>query len=119
MKAYPRQSSRLPQFTERLFNIAVIGRSAIFQRHNKIEVLVFLSKKAFLCFLDVFPFTQDTELTAEYDALRARQKREYAALSELKPRITTLNHIKYNFDILLRDNLPESREHQRDEPTER
>ncbi|MBR3019628.1 MAG: relaxase/mobilization nuclease domain-containing protein [Clostridia bacterium] len=59
------------------------------------------------------------ELTAEYDALRARQKREYAALSELKPRITTLNHIKFNFDILLRDTLPESREHQRDEPTER
>ena len=59
------------------------------------------------------------ELSAEYDALRARQKREYAALSELKPRITTLNHIKYNFDILLRDTLPESHEHQRDEPTER
>ena len=59
------------------------------------------------------------DLTAEYDALRAQQKRDYAALAELKPRITTLNHVKFNFDILLRDTLPEDREHQRDEPSER
>ena len=59
------------------------------------------------------------ELTTEYDALRAQQKRDYAALTELKPRITTLNHVKFNFDILLRDTLPEDREHQRDEPSER
>jgi hypothetical protein len=45
--------------------------------------------------------------TAEYNALQAQRKRDYAVLEELKPRITTLNHVKFNFDILLRDTLPE------------
>ena len=59
MKAYPWQSSRIPQFTERLFNIAVIGRSAILQCHNQPIILILIAKKAFLGFLDVFPLTQD------------------------------------------------------------
>ena len=59
------------------------------------------------------------ELTAEYNALQAQRKRDYAVLEELKPRITTLNHVKFNFDILLRDTLPEDRALQIDELTER
>ena len=59
------------------------------------------------------------ELTAEYNALQTQRKRDYAALEELKPRITTLNHVKFNFDILLRDTLPEGRDLQIDEHTER
>ena len=40
------------------------------------------------------------ELSAEYDALKAEKENDDAALEELKPQLTTLNHIKYNFDIL-------------------
>ena len=54
------------------------------------------------------------ELTEEYDALRDRKEREYTQLEELKPKLTVLNHIKYNFDVLERDSLPDSRVAQRD-----
>lgn len=54
------------------------------------------------------------ELTAEYDALRRQKEQDNAALAVLKPKLTTLNHIKYNLDILERDYLPESREACRD-----
>lgn len=43
------------------------------------------------------------ELSAEYDALKAEKENDDAALEELKPQLTTLNHIKYNFDVLERD----------------
>ena len=46
------------------------------------------------------------ELTAEYEALRRQKEQDNAALEVLKPKLTTLNHIKYNFDILERDYLP-------------
>ena len=42
-----------------------------------------------------------------------------AALEVLKPKLTTLNHIKYNFDILERDYLPESREAYRESQRDR
>ena len=44
---------------------------------------------------------------------------KYAALEELKPKLTTLNHIKYNFDILERDYLPEEKDLRREEIPER
>ena len=53
-------------------------------------------------------------LTEEYDALRERKERDYTQLEELKPKLTTLNHIKYNFDVLERDSLPDLRVTQRD-----
>ncbi len=41
------------------------------------------------------------------------------ALEELKPKHTTLNHIKYNFDVLERDYLPEEKDPRREESPER
>ena len=59
------------------------------------------------------------ELSAEYDALRELKKKDEFALEELKPQLTTLNHIKYNCDILMRDVLPEEKYHTRSEREER
>ena len=42
-----------------------------------------------------------------------------AALGELKPQLTTLNHIKHNFDVLERDYLPEEKDLRREEHQER
>ena len=55
------------------------------------------------------------ELSAEYDALREHKKKDELALEELKPQLATLNHIKYNCDILMRDVLPEEKYHTRSE----
>lgn len=54
------------------------------------------------------------ELSAEYDELRTQVEKEKSAVEELKPKLTTLNHIKYNFDILARDSLPDSLDLSRD-----
>ena len=43
------------------------------------------------------------ELTAEYDELRNHKKELQAALGQLKPRLTDLKRIKYNYDLLMRD----------------
>ena len=43
----------------------------------------------------------------------------HAALEELKPQLTTLNHIKYNFDVLERDYLPEEKDPRQEESPER
>ena len=59
------------------------------------------------------------ELSAEYDALRSEKEADDAALEGLKPKLTTLNHIKYNFDILERDYLPEEKDLRREENPER
>ena len=59
------------------------------------------------------------ELTAEYDSLRDQKENDNAALEQLKPKLTTLNHIKYNFDILARDFLPESHDLYREESLNR
>lgn len=47
------------------------------------------------------------ELTADYDALKAENECDRAALENLKPELTTLHHIKHNIDILEQDYLPE------------
>ena len=59
------------------------------------------------------------ELSAEYDALRELKKKDEFALEELKPQLATLNHIKYNCDILMRDVLPEEKYHTRSEREDR
>ncbi len=46
------------------------------------------------------------ELTAEYDALRKQTDNDKAVLAELKPKLTDLKHIRYNYDILERDAAP-------------
>ena len=56
------------------------------------------------------------ELAAEYDALRETLETEK---SELEEQLTTLNHIKYNFDIITRDHLPEPTDLDREQSTER
>ena len=46
------------------------------------------------------------ELTAEYDALKKQTNDEKTKLTELKPKLTDLKHIRYNYDILERDAAP-------------
>ena len=59
------------------------------------------------------------ELAAEYDALRETLETEKSELEELKSQLTPLNHIKYNFDIITRDHLPEPTDLDREQSTER
>ena len=59
------------------------------------------------------------ELSAEYDALKSEEETDDAAPEALKPKLTTLNHIKYHFDILERDYLPEEKDLRREENPER
>ena len=59
------------------------------------------------------------KLSAEYEALKSEKEADGTALEELKPKLTTLNHIKYNFDILERDYLPEEKDLRREENPER
>ena len=59
------------------------------------------------------------ELSTEYEALKSEKETDDAALEELKPQLTTLNHIKYNFDVLERDYLPEEKDLRREESPER
>ena len=59
------------------------------------------------------------ELSAEYDTLKAEKETDDATLEELKPQLTTLNHIKYHFDVLERDYLPEEKDLRREEHQER
>lgn len=51
------------------------------------------------------------ELTAEYDSLKERKENDQAALDELKPKLTDLKHIRYNYEILERDAAPNSNQH--------
>ena len=51
------------------------------------------------------------ELTAEYDELKERKENDQAALDELKPKLTDLKHIRYNYDVLKRDSAPNSHQH--------
>ena len=51
------------------------------------------------------------ELTAEYDGLKERKENDQAALDELKPKLTDLKHIRYNYEILERDAAPNSNQH--------
>ena len=51
------------------------------------------------------------ELTTEYDGLKERKENDQAALDELKPKLTDLKHIRYNYDVLERDSAPNSNQH--------
>lgn len=51
------------------------------------------------------------ELTAEYDGLKEQKETDQAALDELKPELTDLKHIRYNYEILERDSAPNSHQH--------
>ena len=51
------------------------------------------------------------ELTAEYDRLKERKENDQAALDNLKPKLTDLKHIRYNYEILERDSAPNSHQH--------
>ena len=51
------------------------------------------------------------ELTAEYDGLKEQKENDQAALDELKPKLSDLKHIRYNYDVLERDSAPNSNQH--------
>ena len=51
------------------------------------------------------------ELTAEYDRLKEQKESDQAVLNELKPKLTDLKHIRYNYEILERDSAPNSHQH--------
>lgn len=51
------------------------------------------------------------ELTAEYDSLKEQKENDQATLEELKPKLTDLKHIRYNYEILERDSAPNSHQH--------
>lgn len=51
------------------------------------------------------------ELTAEYDELKEQKENDQAILSELKPKLTDLKHVRYNYEILERDSAPNSHQH--------
>ena len=51
------------------------------------------------------------ELTAKYDGLKERKENDQAALDELKPKLSDLKHIRYNYEILERDSAPNNHQH--------
>ena len=51
------------------------------------------------------------ELTAEYDGLKKQKENDQAVLNELKPKLTDLKHIRYNYEILERDSAPNDNQH--------
>ena len=51
------------------------------------------------------------ELTAEYDRLKEQKESDQAVLNELKPKLSDLKHIRYNYDVLERDSAPNSHQH--------
>ena len=59
------------------------------------------------------------ELTEEYDALKEQAETEKITLAELKPKLTDLKHIRYNYDVLERDVLPETKSYTREKRIER
>ena len=59
------------------------------------------------------------ELSEEYDALKAQAETEKITLAELKPKLTDLKHIRYNYDVLERDVLPETKSRTQEKRIER
>ena len=51
------------------------------------------------------------DLKAEYDRLKEQKENEQAMLDQLKPKLTDLEHIRYNYEILERDYVPNSHQH--------
>lgn len=59
------------------------------------------------------------ELTEEYATLKAQSENEKATLAELKSKLTNPKHIRYNYDILERDVLPETKSRTQEKRIER
>ena len=59
------------------------------------------------------------ELTADYDAQREQVREEKASLEKLKPELTNLKHIRYNFNLIMRDTIPETKKRHRTDREER
>ena len=51
------------------------------------------------------------ELTAKYDGLKEQKENDQAAIDKLKPKLTDLKHIRYNYEILERDSTPNSNQY--------
>ncbi len=51
------------------------------------------------------------ELTTKYDEMKKRKENDQAVFDELKPKLTDLKHIRYNYGILERDSAPNSHQH--------
>ena len=59
------------------------------------------------------------ELTADYNSLREEIREEKTSLEKLKPELMNLKHIRYNFDLILRDTAPETKKRHRADREER
>ncbi|MBP5744022.1 MAG: relaxase/mobilization nuclease domain-containing protein [Oscillospiraceae bacterium] len=59
------------------------------------------------------------ELTADYNFLREQIREEKTSLEQLKPELTNLKHIRYNFDLILRDTDPDTKKRHRADREER
>lgn len=86
------------------------GWSVKFYQDHRQEIEDHRNAQAVYSFLDGKMPTLK-ELTAEYDELKERKENDQAALDELKPKLTDLKHIRYNYDVLERDSAPNSHQH--------
>ena len=68
---------------------------------------------------DLFDSFLMLDMKKAVERIEVAKENDEAALDELKPQLTTLNHIKYNFDVLERDYLPEEKDLHREEHQER
>lgn len=59
------------------------------------------------------------ELSEEYDRLKEQKEADMEMVAGLKGKLTTLNHIKYNFDTLARNYLPEAQQQRQTERNDR
>ena len=86
------------------------GWSVKFYQEHRQEIEDHRNAQAVYSSLDGKMPTQK-ELTAEYDELKEQKENDQAALDELKPKLTNLKHIRYNFDVLERDSALNSNQH--------
>ena len=94
------------------------GWSSIFYQEHREEINAHKAAQAvYYQYGGTLP-TQ-TELTEEYEMLKERSSAEKARMEELKPRLTALKRIQYNFDLLLRDSLPDPETQDREKRKDR
>ena len=86
------------------------GWSVKFYQEHRQEIEDHRNAQAFYSSLDGKMPTLK-ELTEEYDGLKEQKQNDQAALDELKPKLTNLKHIRYNYEILERDSAPNSNQH--------
>lgn len=94
------------------------GWSSEFYQEHRQEIKDHKKAQAFYSSLDGKMPTLK-ELTEEYDALKAQLEKDKTDLAELKPKFTDLKRIRYNYDILERDVLPETKSRVREKRFER